>query len=106
MATPKRKIERLWVGVSPQFNAELDHWSMTLGTTKSMLINVCAQAGLKAIIRAIAPEQVFSPDEMASLAVAMEKKGYKPDRTIVEVLAKGKPRATGKSKSRSMPAGR
>ena len=36
---------------------------MRLGIPKTALIAMCVQAGLKAIIRGIAPEEAFSPEQ-------------------------------------------
>jgi hypothetical protein len=66
---------RIWSAVSPELNSTLDDWAFRLGMTKSSLINMAIQAGLASVIRAVAPEQVFTPKEWAGFVVEMMKTG-------------------------------
>lgn len=76
MATRIRRNVRLWVSVPPEHDAELEEWAKRMGITKSTLVSMTSQAGLKQLIRTMYPEKAFKPEEWADITQAMAKKGF------------------------------
>jgi len=75
---PKEKKIRVWTSVTPELDGKVEFWAEKLGVTKSQLINMCLQAGLKNIITAFSPEDVFTPETWAKLVKAMQVEGLSP----------------------------
>jgi hypothetical protein len=62
-----RKSIRVWTYVPPTLNEQLSEWADRLGITKSVLISLSTSAGLAAIIRTIAPQEAFTPEQLAEI---------------------------------------
>lgn len=76
MKVDLRKNEaKLYIRVTRDFDKKVTSWAGRLGITKSQLGNICMQAGLSAVVKAIAPEEAFSPELLASIIKAAEDKG-------------------------------
>jgi hypothetical protein len=76
MATRIRRNKRLWVSVPPEHDTDLEEWAKRMGVTKSTLVSMTSQAGLKQLIRMMFPEKAFKPEEWADITEAMVKKGF------------------------------
>lgn len=64
--TPNRKKmnkARIWGSVPQDVGDQLDFWYVKLGIPKTALVALCVQAGLKAVIRGVAPEEAFTPEQ-------------------------------------------
>lgn len=70
---PVRNNVHVWAGVSKQTDLQLTRWATRLGMSKSMLINLCVQAGLGQVVRAVAPEEAFDPKQWAAIFKEMGK---------------------------------
>jgi hypothetical protein len=58
---------RIWGTVPGEVGEKLEYWYVQLGIPKTALVAMCIQAGLKAIIRGIAPEEAFSPEQWSKI---------------------------------------
>lgn len=56
MSPRKRKQYMIFMTTSKEFFDQMTYWSKKFGVTKSMLGNICMQAGLGAVARAISQE--------------------------------------------------
>jgi hypothetical protein len=65
---------RIWGTVPGEVGDSLDYWYVKLGIPKTALVAMCIQAGLKAIIRGIAPEEAFSPEQWQKILDLKSKK--------------------------------
>lgn len=70
---------RIWSNVTPELYEELSKWATRLGLTKAQLVNICVQAGLGSVIRAIAPEESIPPVILAEIIKSLEEKGVPID---------------------------
>ena len=66
---------RIFVTVTPEFDAHFTGWASRLGVTKSQFGNMCLQAGLSSVVRAVAPEEAFTPELLAQIIGAGQKQG-------------------------------
>lgn len=64
---------RIWGTVPGEVGAQLDYWYVKLGIPKTALVAMCIQAGLKAIIRGIAPEEAFTPEQWQKILDLKDK---------------------------------
>ena len=72
----KRKLERkLYVAVTNEFDDRFMAWAKRLGLTKSQLGNICVQAGLNAVIRAVSPEEAFSSEQIVDILETAKDRG-------------------------------
>jgi hypothetical protein len=65
----------LYIYVTREFDDRFTSWAKRLGLTKSQFGNMCIQAGMSAIIRAVSPEDAFTPDQLVAIIKAAEKQG-------------------------------
>lgn len=64
--TPNRKKmnkARIWGSIPQDVGDQLDFWYVKLGIPKTALVALCVQAGLKAVIRGVYPEEAFTPEQ-------------------------------------------
>jgi hypothetical protein len=66
---------RIWGTVPGEVGDQLDYWYVKLGIPKTALVAMCIQAGLKAIIRGIAPEEAFTPEQWQKILDVRDKGG-------------------------------
>jgi hypothetical protein len=72
--TQKRPKYRVWGTVPAEVGDSLEYWYVKLGIPKTSLVAMSIQAGLKAIIRGIAPEEAFSPEQWQKILDIKNKK--------------------------------
>lgn len=70
---------KLYIKVSPEFYEKFVSWADRLGLTRSQFGNMCLQAGIGSLIRAISPEEAFTPEQLIKIIQAGEKQGVKVD---------------------------
>lgn len=75
----KEQQPRIFVTVTPEFDARFTGWATRLGVTKSQFGNMCLQAGLNSLIRAVAPEEAFTPDQIVQIMEAAKKQNVQLD---------------------------
>lgn len=63
---PKR-LPKVLIAVTPEFEQRFTGWAIRLGLTKSQFGNMCLQAGMNNLIRAVAPEEAFTPEMMVKI---------------------------------------
>lgn len=66
---------RIWGSVPQEVGDKIDYWYVKLGIPKTALVALCVQAGLKAVIRGIAPEEAFTPEQWNKILDIKEKEG-------------------------------
>ena len=66
---------RLFITVTPDFDEKFSSWALRLGVSKSQFGNMCLQAGLSSVVRAVAPEEAFTPELLAQIIGAGQKLG-------------------------------
>lgn len=71
----KKDAVRVWSIIPESVNAELEKLTKRYGFTKSVLISFAIQAGLRSIVRAINPEDVFSPAQWAEIFAKLGEVG-------------------------------
>jgi len=79
--------KRINVYISPDLDRKIDDYAKKFSVTKSTLVTMSVQAGLDAIIRALAPQDAITPEIMASLISEMDKRGVKfekPEESTTE----------------------
>jgi hypothetical protein len=54
---------RIWGSVPQAVGDEIDHWYVKMGIPKTAFISLCVQAGLKAVVRGVYPEEAFTPEQ-------------------------------------------
>lgn len=70
---------RVQVKVSEEFYRKFDEYCKRFRLTKSQLGNICLQAGFNSIVRAVSPEDLFTPEQIVKIVKAMEKEGVDVD---------------------------
>jgi hypothetical protein len=75
----KKNSVRFTVSITPEFDADFSSWAVRLGVSKSQFANMCIQAGLNALVRAVAPNEAFSPSQMVQLMKEAKKQGLDLD---------------------------
>lgn len=73
--TQRQPKARIWGSVPKAVGDSLDYWYVELGIPKTALVALCVQAGLKAVIRGIAPEQAFTPEQWKNILDVTNKGG-------------------------------
>ena len=71
----KRPKYRVWGTVPAEVGDSLEYWYVKLGIPKTSLVAMSIQAGLKAIIRGIAPEEAFTPEQWSKILEVRDKRG-------------------------------
>jgi len=69
----KDKRMPILVRLQPTTAAEFEKWRKKLGQDKAGFAALCIQAGLKNVIRGVAPEESIDPATMASMIAAVAK---------------------------------
>jgi hypothetical protein len=71
----RRKMNkaRIWGSIPQDVGDQLDYWYVKLGIPKTALVALCVQAGLKAVIRGIAPEEAFTPEQWQKILNLKDK---------------------------------
>lgn len=80
----KNEQPRLFITVTPEFDERFTGWADRLGVSKSQFGNMCLQAGLNSLIRAVAPEEAFTPDMIVKIMEAAKKQDIQLDFTNFE----------------------
>lgn len=70
---PRRVVAR----VADETADKIAYWADRMGVSQSQLASICIQAGLGSVIRAISPEEAFTPEQLAKIIKAAEKEGIK-----------------------------
>lgn len=70
---------KLYVRVTKDQYERFTRWAKRLGLTYSQFGNMCIQAGMGALIRAVAPEEAFSPAQLLSIIREAQKQGVQMD---------------------------
>lgn len=70
---------RIQIKVSEEFYKRFDDYCKKFRLTKSQLGNICLQSGFNAIVRAVSPEEIFTPEQIVKIVRAMEKEGLDVD---------------------------
>jgi len=66
---------KLYIRVTPEFYEKFREWAARLGLTLNQFGNICVQAGIGNVIRAVSPEDAFTPELIASIVRAAESQG-------------------------------
>jgi hypothetical protein len=66
---------RIWGSVPLEVGEQIDHWYIKMGIPKTALVSLCVQAGLKAVIRGIYPEEAFTPEQWKNILDVKVKEG-------------------------------
>ena len=66
---------RIWGSIPQDVGDQLDYWYVRLGIPKTALVALCVQAGLKAVIRGIYPEEAFTPEQWQKILDVKVKEG-------------------------------
>jgi hypothetical protein len=69
----KMNKARIWGSIPQDVGDQLDYWYVKLGIPKTALVALCVQAGLKAVIRGVAPEEAFTPEQWKKILDVKEK---------------------------------
>jgi hypothetical protein len=77
--TRRENTAKLWITVTTEFDEKFTAWSVRLGITKSQFGNMCLQAGLGSLVRAVAPEESFSPEQLIKIIQAAENQKVQLD---------------------------
>lgn len=75
----KQPLPRLFITVTPEFDEKFSSWAERLGVSKSQFGNMCLQAGLNSLIRAVAPEEAYSPEVIIRILEEARKQGFQMD---------------------------
>lgn len=67
--------KRVWGTVTDETMNKINVWSDRLGLHKSQFVNMCIQAGIGSIIRAVAPEEALSPDQWSEIIKRVNAEG-------------------------------
>lgn len=70
---------KLYVRVTKDQYERFTGWAKRLGLTYSQFGNMCIQAGMGALIRAVAPEEAFTPAQLLSIFREAEKQDVQLD---------------------------
>lgn len=72
----KQTQPRIFVTVTPEFEEKFTSWAARLGVSKSQFGNMCLQAGLNSLVRAVAPEEAYSPAVIVRILEEAKKQGF------------------------------
>lgn len=76
---------RLFINVTPEFDGKFTDWAIRLGISKSQFGNMCLQAGLNSLIRAVSPEEAFNPETIVKILQAAKRQNVQLDFSDFEV---------------------
>jgi len=79
VAVSSSRIPKIFVTVTADFDAKFTGWAKRLGVSKSQFGNMCIQAGMNSLIRAVAPEEAFSPEMIVQIMSAAKKQNIQLD---------------------------
>jgi hypothetical protein len=68
-----QQMAQFSIRVTPEVNEKINLWTKKLGISKSALVQMCISAGMGSIIRAIAPEEVMTPEMWARIVQEVQK---------------------------------
>lgn len=71
--------KKLYITVSVDTYRKFADLAKRYRLTLSQYGNICILSGMDAFLRAMSPYEAFSPEQMAELVMALEKKGVKVD---------------------------
>jgi hypothetical protein len=71
----KADTKRILVTVHRDFDEKFTAWAARLGVSKSQFGSMCLQAGMNSLVRAVAPEEGFSPEVMVKILQEAQKQG-------------------------------
>jgi hypothetical protein len=71
----KKDNVRFTVSLTPEFNDEFGGWAARLGVSKAQFAGMCMQAGLGSVIRAVAPQEAFTPKQMVKIMQEASRQG-------------------------------
>jgi hypothetical protein len=75
----KSQTVRISIAITPDFDDKFKNWAKRLGVSKSQFGNMCMQAGLNSLIRAVSPEEAFSPETIVKVIEAARKQNVQLD---------------------------
>lgn len=64
---------RIWGSVPQEVGEQIDYWYVKMGLPKTAFVSLCVQAGLKAVIRGIYPEEAFTPEQWQKILDVKQK---------------------------------
>lgn len=67
--------KRIMARVADETAEKIAYWAKRMGISQSQLASICIQAGIGSIIRAISPEDAFTPQQLALIIKAAEEQG-------------------------------
>lgn len=76
---PAKRLPKVFVSVTPEFDERFTNWSKRLGVSKSQFGNMCLQAGMNSLIRAVAPEEAFTPEMLVKIIQEASKQNVQLD---------------------------
>lgn len=76
---PAKRLPKIFIAVTPEFEQRFTGWAIRLGLTKSQFGNMCLQAGLNNLIRAVAPEEAFTPEMLVKIIQEASKQNVQLD---------------------------
>lgn len=75
----KSQTVRISVAITPEFDEKFTVWAKRLGVSKSQFGNMCMQAGLNSLVRAVSPEEAFAPEMIVKIMEAAQKQKVQLD---------------------------
>ena len=75
MVGKKTQNIQVWSSLNPVTDKKLNQWAARLGMSKSMLVNLCVQAGIDQVVRVFAPEEALADKKIASIIKELMKSG-------------------------------
>jgi len=69
----KDKRMAILVRLSPETSKEFEKWRLKLNQDKAGFAALCIQAGMKSVIRGVAPEEAIDPSSLANIMTLMAK---------------------------------
>lgn len=76
---PKADTKRILITVHNDFDEKLTSWAARLGVSKSQFGNMCLQAGMNSLIRAVAPEEAVAPELLVKIFQEAQRQGIQLD---------------------------
>jgi hypothetical protein len=86
MEEEKEREYKLYIRVTPEFYAKFKGWAERLGLNMNQFGNMCIQAGIGSIIRAVSPEDAFTPEQIVAIMKAADRKGI--DLTFTDFISR------------------
>lgn len=66
---------RIWGSVPLEVGDNIEYWYKKMGIPKTAFVSLCVQAGLKAVIRGVYPEEAFTPEQWQKILDVKGKDG-------------------------------